>query len=177
MNTFLINDRNKITRIEVAVIDPSDMETSVAIRWFGINSYEWGQVRQAIQAGTWVYYYVWEAFTADRVRLGSMVYTRTAKSSGGMLRCLHPTRLILRQDRTIDDAEALEIIAEWVFTVSRKRPRIQVVDGSRSDTEHSLARDFTAYLEHKRSKRIGQPLITLPVPTPKEGKNVRIDPS
>lgn len=164
----LIDDRAKITRLEIAVIDPADMETNVALRWFGINSKEWGLVRQSIASGTWVYYYVWEAFTADRVRLGSMVYTRTAKSPGGMLRCLDPSRRILRQDKLIDDTEALDIIAEWVFAITKKRPRIQVVDGSRGQAEHNLAWDFTSFLEHKRAKKIGHPLITLPVPTRKE---------
>lgn len=161
----------QIMRVEVGIVDPADMESKVALDWFGIDPSEWAVVRKVMKAGTRVLFYVWEAHTSKRERIGSFVYTRKALQEGGMLRLLDADRAVLRQDNAETDSEAIEVIAQWVAALGSKWPHIQVTSGTRSKAEKDLAWDFAALLEYRRAGKIGSPLRTLPVPKEKRKKD------
>lgn len=159
-----IGEKAKIIKIEVGIIDPSDMEESVAVNWFGVNPAEWQTVTDVMAKGTRVLFYVWEAYTSERVRVGSFVLTRRCDCEGGMLRLLGPDKAILRQDHVVSDYEGLELISQWVAALGLKWPMIHVGHGSRSTEEQLLAWDFTSLLEHRRAGKTSTPIRHLPIP-------------
>jgi hypothetical protein len=158
-------------RVEVSIVDPSDMEASVAIGWFGINRLEWESVKMALANGVRILFYVFEAYTSMRERIGSFVYTRKAASQGGMLRLLDRYKTVLRQDGASADLEALELISTWVIELGKKWEMVQVTDGGRSKQEKDLAWDFASLIEHRRAGKLGTVLTVLPVPKAQKHAN------